>query len=90
MRRGNAFGRPAVSAINGAKRARCQRASRSAGFCSRAPEIIRWTPLDSRCGELRSPLSDEGLLIDILLCLKVEDSYGVRLVLRDGFGGFLG
>jgi hypothetical protein len=35
MRRGNAFGRPAVSAINGAERARCQRASGSAGFGSR-------------------------------------------------------
>jgi hypothetical protein len=27
---------------------------------------------------------------DILRCLKEEDSYGVPLVLRDGFGGFLG
>jgi len=28
-------------------------------------------------------------MFDILLSLKREDSYGLPLVLRDGFGGFL-
>jgi hypothetical protein len=30
------------------------------------------------------------MFLDILLCLKEEDCYDVPLVLRDGFGGFLG